>query len=69
MNKEEQQRLDKMLLTEIGEEIRAAREAKSWTLYRLSKMASVQITQLRRIEGGEIDMRATTYRRIQKALL
>lgn len=52
----------------IGVEVQEAREAKGWTIYRLSQESGLQETHLRRIEEGRYNLRVDVAERAAKAL-
>ena len=53
---------------QIGERIRALRDAKDWFQKDLAKAARLPVRTIGRIERGEVDVRLSTLNRIAKAL-
>lgn len=53
---------------QIGDRLRALRDAKGWFQKDLAKAASLPIRTIGRIERGEVDVRLSTLNRITKAL-
>ena len=59
---------DPKILQKLGENIRRKRVEASLTQEQLSEMASMDITNLQRIESGRYNTKALTLMRLQKAL-
>ena len=53
---------------QIGERIRALREARGWFQRDLAKAAKLPVRTIGRIERGDVDVRLSTLDRIAKAL-